>query len=259
MQHVIDEDENELRGKNDCIEKDGSIVHNVGLASRPQPVSCPKLHLDAARANTNECHVTTDGELVNSRPDTRDVGQNRLQKYWGTYSCPITLPSSLTTIPKYWETETRVRVVTGVWPYVLEMGVVEAGQVDSGWCVTQQRRSWCVSVRNCGRHGVNPCTTVYRERERGERQQDTLSDTPGTQATLHYGIVLDVGKGRLAFIDLDKEIVLFRYDEEFGEPLFPVFSAGDSSSGCSTSMSLISGEDIDMTDTKKALMYQALK
>ncbi|XP_067669101.1 uncharacterized protein [Haliotis asinina] len=220
---------------------------------------CPKLHLDAARSNTNECHVTTDGQLINSPPDTRDEGQNRLQKYWGTCSSPIPFFSSPPTTPKYWETETRVGVVTGVWPYVLEMGVVEAGQLDSGWCVTQQRRSWCVSVRNCGRHGVNPCTAVYREREQGERQQDTLSNAPGTQAILHYGVVLDVGRGRVGFIDLDREIVLFKYDEEFGESLFPVFSAGDSSSGCIVSMSLISGEDVNMTDTKKGLIYQALK
>ncbi|XP_071086365.1 uncharacterized protein [Haliotis cracherodii] len=256
-----------LTAKNDSLEKDfGSTVHIVGLECRPVPVSCPKRHLDAARANTKRCHVNKHGELVNSPPDTRDEGRNRLQKYPGTCSSPIPLPpppSTLTphpTTPTYWETKTRVRVVVArLRCYVLEMGVCEAGQVDSGLCVSLQRRSWCVSVGSYGRHREGVCTRVYREREQGECHQNTMSTTPGTQATLHYGVVLDVGRGRVAFIDLDRGIVLVKFDEVFREPLVPMFSAGLLLSGHTGSMSLISGEDVDMTDTKRALIYQALR
>ncbi|XP_048246454.1 uncharacterized protein LOC124118569 isoform X4 [Haliotis rufescens] len=256
----------ELKAKNDSLEKDyGSAVHIVGLTCRPRLVSCPKRHLDAARANKDWSHVTTDGELVNSRPDTRDEGRDRLQTYWGTCSSPIPLPpppSTLTphpTTPTYWETKTRVRVEGGESWYVLEMGVVEAGQVDSEPSVSLQRRSWCVRVQKCDRHGMRACTAVYRGRQRGECQQNTMSPTPGTQVTLHYGVVLDVGRGRVAFIDLDRGIVLVKYDEVFREPIVPVFSVGWLPSDYTVSMSLISGEDVDMTDTKRALVYQALR
>ncbi|XP_048246928.1 uncharacterized protein LOC124151408 isoform X3 [Haliotis rufescens] len=268
---VMTDDEEQLAyltAKNDSLEKDfGSTVHIVGLECRPAPISCPKRHLDAARANTVWCHVTTDGELVNSRPDTRDEGWNRLQKYIGTCSSPIPLPPPPSTLnphphpttPTYWETKTRVRVVGGVPWYGLEMGVVEAGQVDSEYRVSLQRRSWCVRVEICGRHGGSICTTVWREKVQGECHQNTMSRTPGTKATLHYGVVLDVGRGRVAFIDLDRGIVLVKYDEVFREPLVPMFSAGVPASGYTVSMSLISGEDVDMTDTKRALVYQALR
>ncbi|XP_067669134.1 uncharacterized protein [Haliotis asinina] len=256
----------ELKANNGSLEKDyGSSVHVVGLTRRPLLVSCPTLHLDAARANRRWCHVTTDGQLVNSPPDTRDEGQNRLQKYTGTCSSPIPLPpfsSTLTplpTTPRYWETETRVRVGGVLFPPVLEMGLTEAGLVDSQWCVSLQRRSWCVSVWSCRRHERSYCTTVWREGERGECHQNTMSDTPGTQATLRYGVVLDVERGRVAFIDLNRQVVLVKYDDTFREPLVPMFSAGWPYSGHTSSMSLISGEDINMTDAKEALIYQALK
>ncbi|XP_067669133.1 uncharacterized protein [Haliotis asinina] len=267
---IIREDEHqlmELKANNGCLEKDyGSSIHVVGLTRRPLLVSCPKLHLDAARANARECHVTADGQLVNSPRKTRDVGQNRLQVYTGTCSSPIPpLPSSSTlthlpTHPRYWETGTRVRVVgDSVFLQALQVGLSEAGQVDSEWCVSLQRRSWCVSVWSCGLHLGSLCTKVWREGEWGECYQNTMSLNPGTQATLRYGVVLDVGRGRVAFIDLNKQVVLVKYDDTFHEPLVPMFSAGSPHSGLTTSMSLISGEDINMTDTKEALIYQALE
>ncbi|XP_048246933.1 uncharacterized protein LOC124151411 isoform X2 [Haliotis rufescens] len=268
-QKVMTEDEQrlaDLTAKNASLEKDfGSTVHIVGAECLPEAISCPQRHLDAARANTDYCHVTTDGELVNSRPATQDEGRNRLQKYHGTCSTPIPLPPPHSTLnphpatPTFWETKTRVRVVGGVSWHVLEMGVGEAGRVDSEYRVSLQRRSWCVRVERCGRHGDCLCTTVWREGEQGECHQKTMSLTRGTQANLHYGVVLDVGRGRVAFIDLDRGIVLVKYDETFREPLVPLFSVGLSSSGCTVAMSLISGEDVDMTDTKRALVYQALR
>ncbi|XP_046556385.1 uncharacterized protein LOC124265631 isoform X2 [Haliotis rubra] len=284
MQIIRDDEQQlmELKANNGCLEKDyGSSVHVVGLTRRPLLVSCPKLHLDAARANNYWCHVTTDGHLVNSPPEAWDEGQNRRKKYWrnvlahagqnrlleyrGICSSPIPLPPSsstltpLPTIPRYWETETRVRVGGERDPTVLEMGLCEAGQVGSKTYVSLQRRSWCVCVESCGRHGGSICTTVWREGEQGACHQNTMSNTPGTQATLHYGVVLDVGRGRVAFIDLDRQVVLDKCNVQFNEPLVPMFGVGAFLSGVITSMSLISGKDINMTDTKKDLIYQAMK
>ncbi|XP_046579244.1 uncharacterized protein LOC124286846 [Haliotis rubra] len=226
----------------------------------------PKLHLDADHANIDACHVTADGELINSPSYTRsDQERHRLQEYHGACtSTPIPLlPPHSTLIPaystpRYWETLTRLRLVRGMWLRpVLEMGVSEAGQVDTERWVSRQRRSWCVSVGSCNRHqGV--CTTVYRGGEQGECQQNTMSGAPGRQATLHYGVVLDVARGRLAFIDLNREIVLAKFDEMFTEDLYPMFGVSPLPDPTTLNMKLVSGEDIDITDTKKSLIHDAL-
>ncbi|XP_048246599.1 uncharacterized protein LOC124139557 isoform X4 [Haliotis rufescens] len=228
-------------------------------------ITCPKLQLDAVRANTDVCHVTTDGELVNSLPDTRSRDRRRLQKYFGTCtSTPIPLDSSPSSVtpspntPRYWETYSRVGVVRTLYGMpVLEMGVVEESQVDSGWYACQQRRSWCVSVRSCTTHLGSICTRVWQQGEEGKCYSNTKSYTPGTLATLHYGVVLDVGRGRLAFIDLDREVVLAKANVEFREALLPVFGIS-SPIAFTVNMKLISGEEIVMTDTKRSLINEAL-
>ncbi|XP_046584115.1 uncharacterized protein LOC124291216 [Haliotis rubra] len=229
-------------------------------------LQCPKLQLDAAQANTDRCHVTTDGQLVNSRPATQHRHSGRLRRYRGTCaSTPIPLPPSPSTVtpvphtPRYWETHSRLGVVGGwLWGWlVLEMGVVEESQVDSTWCVCRQRRSWCVSVGSCVTHRGSLCTRVWQQGEGGKCYSNTMSNTPGTQATLHYGVVLDVGRGRLAFIYLDREVVLAKVDVEWSESLLPMFGVGPPDR-YTVDMKVISGADITMTDTKKSLIYDAL-
>ncbi|XP_048246531.1 E3 ubiquitin-protein ligase TRIM56-like [Haliotis rufescens] len=240
----------------------------------PVILQCPKLQLDAARANTDYCHVTTDGELVNSPPATRHrdsgwlqtyIDSGRLRRYSGTCSStPIPLPPPPSNVtpaphtPRYWETHSRVGVV-GVgfyWP-VLEMGVGEESQVDSDCYVFDQRRSWCVSVWDCLTDRGNICTRVCQQGILGECYRNTMSTTPRTQATLHYGVVLDVGRGRLAFIDLHREIVLAKLDVEWRESLLPMFGVGEPDV-CTVNMKVVSGVDITMTDSKKSLIYNAL-
>ncbi|XP_071084957.1 protein PML-like [Haliotis cracherodii] len=231
----------------------------------PVILQCPKLQLNAARANTDYCHVTTDGELVNSPPATRHRDSGRLQTYRGTCSStPIPLPpapSNVSPAPhtaRYWETHPRVGVVEGWLGWlVLEMGVGEESQVDSDWYVFAQRCSWCVGVRRCGRHQGSLCTRVCQQGEEGECYRNTMSDTRGTQATLHYGVVLDVGRGRLGFIDLNREIVLAKLDVEWRESLLPMFGVGESDD-YTVNMKVVSGVDITMTDSKKSLIYNAL-
>ncbi|XP_046343445.2 early endosome antigen 1-like [Haliotis rufescens] len=242
-----------------------STVHIANGDSGVTYFMCPKLQLDAARANTDCCHVTTDGELVNSPPATRHRDSGRLQTYIGTCSSsPIPLPpapSNVTPVPytpRYWETHSRVGVVGGGWwPVVLEMGVGEESQVDSGPYVCVQRRSWCVRVWRCDTRGGSFCTSVCQPGERGECYRNTMSATRGTQATLHYGVVLDVGRGRLAFIDLNREIVLGKLDVEWRESLLPMFTVGRPDHS-TVNMKVVSGVDITMTDSKKSLIYNAL-
>ncbi|XP_046566288.1 uncharacterized protein LOC124274958 isoform X2 [Haliotis rubra] len=129
-------------------------------------LQCPKLQLDAARANTDMCHVTTVGQLVNSPPATQHRHSGRLRKYLGTCaSTPIPLPPSPSTVtpvphtPRYWETHSRVGVVE--WNGLVSCpggGCGGESQVDSQWCVCYQRRSWCVSVWSCVIHQGSLCT-----------------------------------------------------------------------------------------------------
>ncbi|XP_048258265.1 uncharacterized protein LOC125383647 isoform X2 [Haliotis rufescens] len=234
----------------------------------------PKLQLDAARANTDGCHVTTDGELGNSPPATRHRDSGRLQRHRGSgrlqihrstcSSTPIPLPPPPSNVtpaphtPRYWETHSRVGVVGGGLGWsALEMGVGEESQVDSGLYVRAQRRSWCVGVGSCDTHRGSICTRVWQPGERGGCYRNTMSATPGTQATLHYGVVLDVGRGRLAFIDIDRGILMAKLDVEWRESLLPVFGVGPPGN-FTVNMKVVSGVDITMTDSKKSLIYNAL-
>ncbi|XP_048246574.1 uncharacterized protein LOC124130348 isoform X2 [Haliotis rufescens] len=242
----------------------GSPVHIVGGVVSPGSylVSCNTLQLDTDRANISMCHVTKDGELVNSPPATRNQRQSSFQSYSGTCSStPIPLLSSnLTPVhptSQYWETKSRVGVMSDAGQPILELGVVEAGQLDRAGWVCYQRRSWCIGVWSCHKHrGV--CTSVDQEAEPGKCWTNTMSNTPGTQASLHHGAVLDVGRGRLAFIDLDREVVLARMNVEFREPLYLTFAVGPWPDRYTVKTTLISGEDIVMTDTKKSLIANAL-
>ncbi|XP_067670385.1 uncharacterized protein [Haliotis asinina] len=233
-------------------------------AAPPQQFG-PKLQLDAVRANTDRCHVTSVDQLLNVPPAVQLTHSGRLRKYQGTCaSTPISLrplPPSVTYAPhtpRYWETHSRVGVVGRDWKYfVLEVGVGEESQVDSDWSVCQQHRSWCVSVWKCITHPGSLCTRVWQQGWTGNCYRNTMSDAPGTWSDLHYGVVLDVRRGRLAFIDLDRQVVLAKVNVKWRESLLPVFGVA-LQQDCTVYMKVISGADINMTDTKKSLICDAL-
>ncbi|XP_048246912.1 uncharacterized protein LOC124122016 isoform X2 [Haliotis rufescens] len=261
-----------LQDKSGHMEKAfGCPLHLVGELDSTQcyPVSCPVLFLDAQRVNQRRWHVTSDGKLVNAPPSTQRKDNTGLEEYSGTCShIPILLPPDLLTttsvgIPhtaQYWETHSHVGIVGGQgWPPILEMGLSEAGLVDSRTWVCNQPRSWCVAVWRCKKHGGKICTRTYEEGDFGGCMSDTMSDIPGTQATLHYGLVLDVGRGRLAFIDLNRKVVLAKYDVQFRDTLYPMFGVWRRSEDFSVALKLISGVDVTMSDTKRTLICQSLQ
>ncbi|XP_067669432.1 uncharacterized protein [Haliotis asinina] len=259
----------DLQDKSGHLEKAfGCPLHVVGEldSSRCYPVSCTPFLLNAKRANQRRCHVTVDGKLVNSPPAKKAKDDTGLEEYSGTCShLPILLPEHVTgdcdSRPvQYWETHTDVGVVGGQgWPPILEMGLSEAGLVDSRTWICNQPRSWCVTVWRCKKHGGKICTRAYQEGDWAECVTDTMSDIPGTKATLCYGVVLDLERGRVAFIDLNREVVLARYDVRFKETIFPMFGVWRRSEDFSVEMKLISGVAITMTDTKRTLICQSLK
>ncbi|XP_071119032.1 uncharacterized protein [Haliotis cracherodii] len=246
----------------------GGSVHIVGKVDSQQSlqISCPKLQLDSTRANTWQCHVNTEGELVNSQPVGRQQEEHsgRLRKYRGTCSStPILVtpnssnPDCVPAAPRYWETLSDVTVEVGVgWP-ALEVSVVEKKQVDRNLWTCYQPRSWSICVVDCPQHRCI-CTRVYDEGWHILCSTNTMSNAPCTQVTLSYGVVLDVWGKRLAFIDLNNNAVLAKFYVSFTELLYPMFGVGSRECNYTVQMKLVSGEAIEMTDTKKALIYTAL-
>ncbi|XP_071086229.1 uncharacterized protein [Haliotis cracherodii] len=239
----------------------------VGQGASARLLVCPVLHMDAARANKKCCQVNSHGELINSPPETHEQDSDSFKMYLGTCSStpmfvpqqPSTKPNSDPPSPQYWETQSVVGVASEELQLsILETGVSEDGKMDKWYRACNQFRSWCVRVWSCDRHQGRICTIVYREGERGRCLTDTMPHSPGAQATLHYGVVLDVERGRLGFIDLDREVVLAKIDVEIREPLYPMFGVVPKSSECTVNMKLICGEDITMTAMKKSLIYKVL-
>ncbi|XP_067670118.1 uncharacterized protein [Haliotis asinina] len=241
-----------------------ATLHNITEDRSVKFTICPKLQLDAGRANTDMCHVTTDGELVNSRPDTQHRNSGRLRRLYGTCnSTPIPLPPSPSAVTpvlpttRYWEAHTRVSVVDGGWLPVLEVGVGKKSQVDTELYFSQHRRSWCVGVGCCDTHRGRLCSRLYLAGKQGKCHRNTMSGTPGTQAALNYSVVLDVWRGRIGFIDVGRSVVLGKVDVKFMQDLLPVFSVCPTSH-YTVNMKVVSGEEIHMSDTKKPLISKVL-
>lgn len=223
--------------------------------------------MDASRANADWCHVTAYGELVNL-PVATQGNKHSLQNYHGTCSTSPILPSPHTSpstfVPDaahYWETHAAVGGLRGKPGMdILEIGLVEERHVDTNYSACPRPRYWCIDVEDCEDHTDCVCTSVWQRGRRGACWTNTMSNRRGALATLHYGVVLDVGRGRLAYIDLDRGAVLAKVDEEFGERLFPMFGVGQPGPDrFAVKMKLITGEDVDMTDRKTLLICEALK
>ncbi|XP_046339731.2 uncharacterized protein LOC124120879 [Haliotis rufescens] len=244
--------------ENDVALKFGCPIQVVGISRACcRLVACPRLNLDASRIDTNCYHITKQGELVNSPGKSQSSDNHKFQMYWGT--CSSTLIDLTNTLPtsQYWEIHSDVGVIKGWWRIVLDFGVVEEAQVDRERWVCYQPRSWCVCLEDCDIHnGV--CAKVFKEKEHVNCFPDAVALTSGTQATLHYGVVLDVGRGRVSFIDLNREIVLGKFDVVFRESLYPVFGVTPRWDRYTVRMKLVSGEDIAMTETKRDLIYKAV-
>ncbi|XP_067670514.1 polyamine-modulated factor 1-binding protein 1-like isoform X2 [Haliotis asinina] len=239
----------------------------VGQNTSPRLLVCPELRLDVARANKKCCHVNAHGELINSPLEAQGQTKGGFQMYFGTCtSTPIFIPPQLsakpnvdTQSPQYWETQSDIGVVSeDLHLSIFEMGVSEQGQMDKWYRACNQFRSWSVRVWSCDRHQGRICTAVYQEGERGRCFTDAIPLSPKTQATLRFGVVLDVWRGRIGFIDLHREIVLAKCDVEIREPLYPMFGVVPKSSECVVKMNLVSGQGINMTAKKKSLIDEVL-
>ncbi|XP_046573082.1 uncharacterized protein LOC124281112 isoform X2 [Haliotis rubra] len=255
------------------LEKDYGCVHILGEVGslRAYHVVCPPLHFDTDVVNARYCDVTRGWELVNMSPiNTCDhVDTTRLQNYCGTRSSTVIPlhpspadPASILPGARYWESHTRVtpRKHIGAWLTLLEVGVCEESQMDRGvWLYSSSRpRSWSVRIGGCSSHRSSICTFVYDGEQNVHHSSDTMSNTPGISDYISYGVVVDVVKGRLAFLDLKREAILSTINVEFGEALCPAFGVGPWTNEYNVRMKLISGKSIELTDSKKSLIHKVL-
>lgn len=213
--------------------------------------------MHADRANRHHCHVTQDCHLVN-RP-TRQWSWGRLTQYRGTISTHSLNHES--DVVQYWETLSVVRMGRGVLEpgdSILEMGIAEEGSVDSNYHIRCQPRYWCVSVSCCNLHRPVICTSIWQEGRQDVCQAIRMHHSPWTEITLHYGIAVDIWRGRIVFIDVATGVVLAKLDTQFRESLFPMFGISARQHYCAVTMTLISGNDIHLTDRKRWLIYDAM-
>ena len=178
----------------------------------------------------------------------------------GTCSNPIPLPSSPSTLttPRYWETNSRLlwKMKAGC---MLEMGITDERNLDAGLCVSHLPRSWSVSVQNyCRHHLPRLCIQVYSEKRQVGDCISLSPPTPGTQLNLTFGLVLDVGRGRLGLIDVERGKLLHKFDVKFQEEVVPMFYVCPFNDVCEVRMRLVSGREISVTDSKIKLIQEAL-
>ncbi|XP_046374506.2 uncharacterized protein LOC124147790 isoform X1 [Haliotis rufescens] len=225
-------------------------------------ITCPHQELDTSRVNTECCHVTDDGQLKNCPPtDHGQQGLQRFQKCFGTCSTPgIPLPTTTATPlspAQYWEAEALVDVKDldklWKWKTCLEIGVAEEESMDN-MSLYRQAGVWCIRVADCKRV---ICTQIWI---RGNLVtfNNIMPRSPGTSATLSFGIALDVHRGRIAFFDLDRYVVLHKTDVVFKQTVYRMFSVHPFSDELSVKVKLTSGNNVVMTQQKQELICNAL-
>ncbi|XP_046570764.1 uncharacterized protein LOC124279010 [Haliotis rubra] len=157
--------------------------------------------------------------------------------------------------PLYWEAAPTVhlRERQVFAPPLLEIGMCDEKEVcwESGPC--HQPHSWGISVELCSKHTLKYCTVIWTEGKRLGCLEGALDGTPGSRATLLYGIVLDVENSRLGLVDFSKAEVLGTFDVSSTESLCPMFKVGQF-----VDMTVKSGSHISLTKEKQGLILQAL-
>ncbi|XP_048246716.1 probable RING finger protein 207 homolog [Haliotis rufescens] len=226
------------------------------VVDRSMVLKCIHLKYDKDRVNLDLVHINTEGDLVNRKSDTRPAGEGRLKKYWGTCS---TAPLPRAGCPQYWEMKSRVSLDKPLTEadLILEVGVCREEQRDVSHHLGGQPSSCSMLVADCRTHG-GICSRTCKEGKHVLCRPDTLPNTAGASHTLHYGVVYDDTRKKIAFSDVKENKVMSTLDNVDSRlPLWPMFGVYMPSSG-NVSMTLVVGSDINMTEEKKAMIVKAL-
>ncbi|XP_046346938.2 uncharacterized protein LOC124127578 [Haliotis rufescens] len=238
------------------LESLGIYFLDAGKIDWSSILQCIHLKYDKDRVNIVYVHINTEGNLVNRKSDTRPAGEGRLKKYEGTCS---TAPLPRAGCPQYWEVMNRVSLdkpLTGD-VLILEVGVCVEEQRDVYHCIGSQLSSCGMLVSYCPTHG-GICRTTWKEGEHVLCLPDPLPNTTGVSHTLHYGVVYDDTRKKIAFMDVKENKVISTLDNvDSSQPLWPMFGVYNPHL-LTVSMTLVVGSDINMTEEKKAIIAKAL-
>ncbi|XP_046575519.1 uncharacterized protein LOC124283503 [Haliotis rubra] len=259
----IDENENIVKRASETIhfllgllsECDVHLLKPDAL-DKSMVLKCIHLKYDTDKINLDRTHINTEGDLINSKSDTRSAGEGRLTNYGGTCS---TIPLPLADCPQYWETETRVgldKTLPG-GNLILEVGVCAEGEMDMTHYVARRPHAYSLIVVHCTTHkGI--CRITWKEGKVVLHLPDTIPNTAGASHTLHYGVVYDDARKKIVFIDVKENKVMSTLDNvDSSQPLWPIFGVYGAYVN-TVSMRLVVGSDINMTEEKKAMIVEAL-
>ncbi|XP_071084797.1 protein PML-like [Haliotis cracherodii] len=228
----------------------------TGVADRRMVLHCLRLKYDKDRANLHRIHINTEGDLVNRKSDTRPAGVGGMKKYSGTCS---TAPLPRAGCPQYWEIVSRVcldETLRENW-LILEVSVCQEEQRDVCHWIGRSPSSYSINVFRCPTHG-GICRETRKEGKPVLCLPDTLPNTAGASHTLHYGVVYDDARKKIAFIDVKENKVMSTLDNvDTSQPLWPMFGVYNPDL-LTVSMTLVVGSDINMTEEKRAMIVKAL-
>ncbi|XP_046365339.2 tripartite motif-containing protein 45-like [Haliotis rufescens] len=232
------------------------LLETTALDKAPIILQCIHLKYDSGAFNLDYVNVNTEGELVNRRPDTRLSRQGRLKTYCGTCS---TAPLPRTGYPQYWEMIARLRLNSTLrgTRSVLETGLCRRDVLDRIELVGGQNHSYSLTVSQCPTHG-GICRNLWKKRKHVLHLPVTLANMEQFN-TLHYGVVYDDARKKIAFVDVKENKLMVALDNvDSSQPLWPMFGVYNKDDVI-VSMSLVVGHDINMTQEKKLMITQALQ
>ncbi|XP_048247052.1 uncharacterized protein LOC124118086 [Haliotis rufescens] len=229
---------------------------NPGAVDTSMLLKCIHLKYDKDRVNLDKVHINTEGDLINWTSYTRPAGEGRLKTYTGTCS---TAPLPRAGCPQYWEVVNRVSLDKPLTAnnLILEVGMCREEQRDVHHCIDAQSSSYSLDVSHCLTHG-GICRETWKEGKFVLCLPDSLPNTAGASHTLHYGVVYDDARKKIAFIDVMENKVISTLDNlDSSQPLWPMFGVYNPYL-LTVSMTLVVGSDINMTEEKKAMIAKAL-
>ncbi|XP_067670259.1 E3 ubiquitin-protein ligase TRIM56-like [Haliotis asinina] len=246
--------------RGDTVKSDGApvtyhLLETTAMDHAPVILQCIHVQYDSGAFNLDYVNVTADGDLVNRRPDIRLPRQGRLKMYRGTCSTN-SLPR--TGYPQYWEMIARLslkRTLRGTRS-VLETGICRRDVLDTIELVGGQNHSYCLTISQCPTHG-GICRNIWKKRKHVLHLPVALGDVKSS-TTLHYGVVYDDSRKKIAFVDVNENKVMVTLDNvDCSQPLWPMFGVYNPDD-VTVRMTLVVGHDIEMTQEKKLMITHAL-